>query len=144
MNEVIVNPYKDSEVYNGDIEVVDHVSFKVSFLELKFSALLSLSLSLSLSFSLSQPLNTNPDSQWHKYFEDNDVLLQIDHDTRRLYPDMSFFQLPTSYPRKAFNTGTKKYINTLMCHLYMYPLLNLFIHFFSSTHPFFMQELYWV
>lgn len=27
------------------------------------------------------------------------MLLQIDHDTRRLYPDMSFFQHPTPYPQ---------------------------------------------
>ncbi|XP_003387077.1 PREDICTED: TBC1 domain family member 13-like [Amphimedon queenslandica] len=55
--------------------------------------------------AVDHPLNPNPDSQWHKYFEDNDILLQIDHDTRRLYPEISFFQLPTMYPRKAFNTG---------------------------------------
>jgi hypothetical protein len=56
--------------------------------------------------SVDHPLNPNPDSQWHKYFEDNDVILQIDHDTRRLYPELSFFQRPTPYPRKAFNAGT--------------------------------------
>ncbi|XP_042193729.1 TBC1 domain family member 13 isoform X3 [Callorhinchus milii] len=44
------------------------------------------------------PLNTNPDSRWNTYFRDNEVLLQIDKDVRRLYPDMAFFQRPTDYP----------------------------------------------
>ena len=52
MNEVIVNPYKDSESDNGDIEVVDHVSIKISFLELQ--RVLSLSLSLSHIHTASQ------------------------------------------------------------------------------------------
>lgn len=45
-----------------------------------------------------QPLNPNPDSRWNTYFKDNEVLLQIDKDVRRLYPDMAFFQRPTDYP----------------------------------------------
>lgn len=53
-----------------------------------------------------QPLNPDPSSTWHQYFEDNELLVQIDHDTRRLYPDMSFFQLPTPYPQTQYNTGT--------------------------------------
>ncbi|XP_005992154.1 TBC1 domain family member 13 [Latimeria chalumnae] len=44
------------------------------------------------------PLNPNPDSRWNTYFRDNEVLLQIDKDVRRLYPDMAFFQRPTEYP----------------------------------------------
>ncbi|KAJ1133789.1 hypothetical protein NDU88_000264 [Pleurodeles waltl] len=44
------------------------------------------------------PLNPNPDSQWNTYFRDNEVLLQIDKDVRRLYPDMAFFQRQTEYP----------------------------------------------
>ncbi|PKK24373.1 TBC1 domain family, member 13 [Columba livia] len=44
------------------------------------------------------PLNPNPDSRWNTYFKDNEVLLQIDKDVRRLYPDMAFFQRPTDYP----------------------------------------------
>ncbi|XP_066934320.1 TBC1 domain family member 13-like [Clytia hemisphaerica] len=44
------------------------------------------------------PLNMNPDSQWITYFKDNEVLLQIDRDVRRLCPDISFFQHPTKYP----------------------------------------------
>uniref|UniRef100_A0A3Q3JY39 Rab-GAP TBC domain-containing protein n=1 Tax=Monopterus albus TaxID=43700 RepID=A0A3Q3JY39_MONAL len=45
-----------------------------------------------------QPLNPNPDSRWNTYFRDNEILLQIDKDVRRLYPDMAFFQRPTEYP----------------------------------------------
>uniref|UniRef100_A0A3B3ZPP1 TBC1 domain family member 13 n=1 Tax=Periophthalmus magnuspinnatus TaxID=409849 RepID=A0A3B3ZPP1_9GOBI len=44
------------------------------------------------------PLNPNPDSRWNTYFRDNEILLQIDKDVRRLYPDMAFFQRPTDYP----------------------------------------------
>ncbi|XP_006818481.1 TBC1 domain family member 13-like, partial [Saccoglossus kowalevskii] len=43
------------------------------------------------------PLNPNPDSNWSQYFKDNDVLLQIDKDTRRLLPEIAFFQRPTNY-----------------------------------------------
>ena len=41
------------------------------------------------------PLNDNPDSQWGTFFKDNEILLQIDRDVRRLSPDISFFQQPT-------------------------------------------------
>lgn len=44
------------------------------------------------------PLNPNPESKWKTYFKDNEVLLQIDKDVRRLCPDISFFQQPTEYP----------------------------------------------
>lgn len=44
------------------------------------------------------PLSINPDSQWQTYFKDNEVLLQIDKDVRRLCPDISFFQQPTEFP----------------------------------------------
>lgn len=72
-----------------------------------------------------QPLNPDPTSPWKRYFEDNEILHQIDNDTRydtlllstssslccinllrRLYPDMSFFQLPTPYPRANFSAST--------------------------------------
>ncbi|XP_065916477.1 TBC1 domain family member 13-like [Dysidea avara] len=52
------------------------------------------------------PLNPNPDSSWNKYFQDNETLIQIDHDAKRLYPDISFFQLPTAYPCTQYR-GTK-------------------------------------
>ncbi|XP_064616309.1 TBC1 domain family member 13-like [Liolophura sinensis] len=44
------------------------------------------------------PLNPNPDSQWAAYFKDNEMLVQIDKDCRRLCPDLSFFQTATDYP----------------------------------------------
>jgi hypothetical protein len=47
------------------------------------------------------PLNLDPDSKWQTYFKDNEVLLQIDKDVRRLCPDISFFQQGSEYPCKA-------------------------------------------
>lgn len=47
--------------------------------------------------NMDHPLNMNPGSQWITYFKDNEILLQIDRDVRRLLPDISFFQRPTSY-----------------------------------------------
>ncbi|KAG1714985.1 TBC1 domain family member 13 [Nymphon striatum] len=44
------------------------------------------------------PLNPNPKSQWQTFFKDNEVLLQIDKDVRRLCPDISFFQSASSFP----------------------------------------------
>lgn len=38
------------------------------------------------------PLSDGPESSWGNYFKDNEVLLQIDRDVRRLCPDISFFQ----------------------------------------------------
>ncbi|XP_043483431.1 TBC1 domain family member 13 isoform X2 [Leptopilina heterotoma] len=51
------------------------------------------------------PLNLNPDSQWQTYFKDNEILLQIDKDVRRLCPDISFFQQGTDFPCKVIVTG---------------------------------------
>lgn len=47
------------------------------------------------------PLNPNPRSEWNSYFQDNEILNQIDKDVRRLCPDMSFFQTATPYPCDA-------------------------------------------
>ncbi|KAF5297205.1 hypothetical protein FQA39_LY12220 [Lamprigera yunnana] len=44
------------------------------------------------------PLSMSPDSEWQAFFKDNEVLLQIDKDVRRLCPDISFFQQPTEFP----------------------------------------------
>lgn len=44
------------------------------------------------------PLSDGPDSAWSTYFKDNEVLLQIDRDVRRLCPDISFFQQATDFP----------------------------------------------
>lgn len=44
------------------------------------------------------PLSISPNSSWSTYFKDNEVLLQIDKDVRRLCPEISFFQSATDYP----------------------------------------------
>ncbi|XP_055702733.1 TBC1 domain family member 13 [Phlebotomus papatasi] len=44
------------------------------------------------------PLSDGPESAWSTYFKDNEVLLQIDKDVRRLCPDISFFQQATEFP----------------------------------------------
>lgn len=44
------------------------------------------------------PLSEGPESAWNTFFSDNEFLLQIDKDVRRLCPDISFFQQPTEYP----------------------------------------------
>ncbi|XP_047524400.1 TBC1 domain family member 13 isoform X2 [Pieris napi] len=44
------------------------------------------------------PLSISPESSWSKYFKDNEVLLQIDKDVRRLCPEISFFQSATEFP----------------------------------------------
>uniref|UniRef100_A0A8C2GR98 TBC1 domain family member 13 n=1 Tax=Cyprinus carpio TaxID=7962 RepID=A0A8C2GR98_CYPCA len=55
------------------------------------------------------PLNPNPDSRWNTYFKDNEVLLQIDKDVRRLYPDMAFFQRPTDFPSQLILDPQNEY-----------------------------------
>lgn len=47
------------------------------------------------------PLSSSPSSKWQTFFKDNEVLLQIDKDVRRLCPDISFFQQGTDYPCEA-------------------------------------------
>ncbi|XP_065321757.1 TBC1 domain family member 13-like [Gordionus sp. m RMFG-2023] len=44
------------------------------------------------------PLNSHPNSYWSSYFKDNEILLQINKDVRRLCPHMQFFQRLTKYP----------------------------------------------
>uniref|UniRef100_A0A0A1WG69 TBC1 domain family member 13 n=1 Tax=Zeugodacus cucurbitae TaxID=28588 RepID=A0A0A1WG69_ZEUCU len=44
------------------------------------------------------PLCEGPESAWNTFFQDNEFLLQIDKDVRRLCPDISFFQQATEYP----------------------------------------------
>lgn len=51
------------------------------------------------------PLNPKPDSKWQTFFKDNEVLLQIDKDVRRLCPDIAFFQRPTEFPNKNIVTN---------------------------------------
>jgi hypothetical protein len=43
-------------------------------------------------------LNSNPNSEWDSFFKDNQVLVQIDKDVRRLCPDLFFFQKATEFP----------------------------------------------
>lgn len=59
--------------------------------------------------SADHPLNANPESAWGAYFRDNEVLLQIDKDVRRLCPDISFFQ--------QARAKTIYYIKHLLCSL---------------------------
>ncbi|CAH0401903.1 unnamed protein product [Chilo suppressalis] len=55
------------------------------------------------------PLNISPDSSWSTYFKDNEVLLQIDKDVRRLCPEISFFQSATEFPcEKVVNSNGMK------------------------------------
>ncbi|CAI2738474.1 unnamed protein product, partial [Dicrocoelium dendriticum] len=44
------------------------------------------------------PLDSNPDGKWTSFFLDNEVLLQINKDCRRLYPDFDFFHRITDHP----------------------------------------------
>uniref|UniRef100_A0A914ZJP6 Rab-GAP TBC domain-containing protein n=1 Tax=Parascaris univalens TaxID=6257 RepID=A0A914ZJP6_PARUN len=53
------------------------------------------------TFIEDHPLSLNPNSEWRSYFKDNEVLLQIDKDVRRLYPEMQFFQKKTPFPHKS-------------------------------------------
>ncbi|KHN85516.1 TBC1 domain family member 13 [Toxocara canis] len=53
------------------------------------------------SFTEDHPLSLSPNSEWRSYFKDNEVLLQIDKDVRRLYPEMQFFQRKTQFPHKS-------------------------------------------
>ncbi|XP_046736531.1 TBC1 domain family member 13 isoform X1 [Diprion similis] len=63
------------------------------------------------------PLNLNPDSKWQTFFKDNEVLLQIDKDVRRLCPDISFFQQGTDYPCTAIvNTSGVKRLHRRVQH----------------------------
>jgi len=50
--------------------------------------------------NVDHPLSIDPESQWRTFFNDNEFLLQIDKDVRRLCPDMVFFQQATDYPQK--------------------------------------------
>lgn len=50
------------------------------------------------------PLNLNPTSNWQSFFRDNEVLLQIDKDVRRLCPDLTFFQQATAHPNPVIQT----------------------------------------
>nr|CDS27448.1 TBC1 domain family 3 [Hymenolepis microstoma] len=58
--------------------------------------------------SSDHPLSSDPSSYWREYFDDNIVLLQINKDCRRLYPELDFFRRPTQYScDKIFKSGVK-------------------------------------
>ncbi|XP_068695317.1 TBC1 domain family member 13-like isoform X1 [Montipora foliosa] len=67
----------------------------------------------SKEFDVDHPLNPNPDSNWLAFFKDNEVLLQIDKDCRRLCPDISFFQIATKFPNKDVTAGNDRDFETL-------------------------------
>lgn len=48
-----------------------------------------------------KPLNCDPKSVWREYFEDNAVIVQINKDCRRLYPELDFFRRATEFPCNA-------------------------------------------
>ncbi|CAH1394609.1 unnamed protein product [Nezara viridula] len=63
------------------------------------------------------PLSCSPDSLWDAFFKDNEVLLQIDKDVRRLCPDISFFQQATEFPCSAVvNSGGEKRLHGRVQH----------------------------
>ncbi len=59
----------------------------------------------SHSWSHDHPLNPNPESRWQSFFRDNEVLLQIDKDVRRLCPDIAFFSQATAHPNPDVSSG---------------------------------------
>lgn len=71
---------------------------------------------IDVTFS-DHPLNFSADSRWQTYFKDNEVLLQIDKDVRRLCPDISFFQQATEFPCLAVvNSGGAKRLHRRVEH----------------------------
>uniref|UniRef100_T1H6D8 Rab-GAP TBC domain-containing protein n=1 Tax=Megaselia scalaris TaxID=36166 RepID=T1H6D8_MEGSC len=73
------------------------LSFKRSLYNQYISEMVVLP-SLLQAECIDHPLSEGPDSKWNIFFKDNEFLLQIDKDVRRLYPDISFFQQPTEFP----------------------------------------------
>lgn len=65
------------------------------------------------------PLNNSPDSTWSTYFKDNEVLLQIDKDVRRLCPEIAFFQTATEFPCEEvrYNVDCHCKIDTTMVNI---------------------------
>lgn len=46
------------------------------------------------------PLSDETQSNWFKFFKDNEVLIQIHKDVKRLRPEIDFFQRHTPFPLK--------------------------------------------
>ncbi|VEL23446.1 unnamed protein product [Protopolystoma xenopodis] len=52
------------------------------------------------------PLNSSPNSDWAEFFKDNEILMQINKDCKRLCPDLHFFRRATDFPScKIFGPG---------------------------------------
>lgn len=49
------------------------------------------------AIAVDHPLSDGPESTWSTFFKDNEFLLQIDKDVRRLCPDISFFQQVSTF-----------------------------------------------
>uniref|UniRef100_A0AC35FJV0 Rab-GAP TBC domain-containing protein n=1 Tax=Panagrolaimus sp. PS1159 TaxID=55785 RepID=A0AC35FJV0_9BILA len=47
---------------------------------------------------MDHPLAEESTSEWKNFFRDNEVLIQIDRDVRRLRPEIEFFQKKTKFP----------------------------------------------
>lgn len=58
------------------------------------------------------PLNPHPESKWSQYFQDNEMLVQIDKDCRRLCPGLAFFQNPSLHTLDVL-TNSKNRFETL-------------------------------
>ncbi|CAL8082524.1 unnamed protein product [Calicophoron daubneyi] len=58
------------------------------------------------------PLNPEPSGEWINFFNDNEVLLQINKDCRRLCPDFDFFHRSTEFPCSVISDG-KVSVSTL-------------------------------
>ncbi|VDD81594.1 unnamed protein product, partial [Mesocestoides corti] len=69
----------------------EYSSFLSEFIEKKFES----------TEIVDHPLSCDPESNWREYFDDNKVLLQINKDCRRLYPELDFFRRPTQFPLTA-------------------------------------------
>lgn len=65
------------------------------------------------------PLAIGPSSKWDSYFKDNQVLVQIDKDVRRLCPDIFFFQKATEFPCEEIkNSGQAEIYQSLRERVY--------------------------
>ncbi|KAI6232542.1 TBC1 domain family member 13 [Aphelenchoides besseyi] len=54
------------------------------------------------------PLSDESQSEWNRYFKDNEILVQIDKDVRRMRPEIDFFQRQTNYPLRNYSRLSKR------------------------------------
>ncbi|KAG5447078.1 TBC1 domain member 13 [Clonorchis sinensis] len=62
--------------------------------------------------SLDHPLSCEPNGDWINFFNDNEVLVQINKDCRRLCPDFDFFHRVTEFPSNTL-FGDDLYVGIL-------------------------------